>query len=186
MAKKTLQLAVEFDDLEFNFNKKSSERQELIGICNEEIPSVRVWTSEEVFLGKEREINYVDGISFVLTRIDGYKFSNSRLENSSFYYDYSHFDESSFLSFKEAKKGFRISGKVVVIIKVDSKDLVDFKDSGLLHFDSMSFGIKGTGDKLDVKKYGEDWETERNDCTSYRKGESNIYIEGLPKLNITE
>jgi|TARA_B110000879_G_scaffold63298_1_gene89050 hypothetical protein len=183
MGKKKLKLEINFQQTILKWDKKSSKRTDLLSVMNEQSPTFRKWTEEEEFSGKTREINYLDGVSVVLTRVDGYKFSNPRLENSSYYYNYSHFDETSSIRFERTSDGFEVNGTLFLNVSIDSKDYSDYFESNLLHFESMNFRVKGTGDLVGLKKYGTNWELEREDCNEYRKGNSQNYLNNLPELS---
>jgi hypothetical protein len=183
MGKKKIKLELNFQQTKLKWDVTSSERTDLLSIMNEDSPIFRKWTEEEEFFGKRQEINYLDGVSVVLTRVDGYKFLNPRLENSSYYYNYSHFEETSSIKFERTSDGFEVNGTLILNVSIDSKDYSDYFESNLLHFSSMDFGVKGTGDKVTLNKYGTNWELERGDCNEYRKGNSQDYLSNLPELS---
>ena len=158
MGKKKFQIKLSFEDVVLKFDSSANERADLIKTLKEETPVIRHWSEEEEFFGKRSEINYVDGVSLVLTRIDAYNFKNPRLENSSYYYNYTHFDQSSSLSFKVVKSGYIVSGELILNVSVDTNNMYDYTHPGLLHFEFLTFASKGGGEHVKIQKYGADWE----------------------------
>lgn len=186
MGKKKFQIKLYFEDIALKFDVSANERPDLIKILNEETPVIRHWTEQEEFFGKRGEISYVDGISLSLTRIDAYKFNKTRLENSSYYYNYSHFDKNSQLRFKELEGGYSVSGELILNVRVDTNDLQDYTQPGLLHFEFLTFAVKGSGEHINIQKYGADWELERSECNNYRKGLASGFLENLPRIDLPQ
>ena len=186
MGKKKFQFKLYFEDIALKFDVSADERPDLIKILNEETPEIRHWTEQEEFFGKRGEMSYVDGISLSLTRIDAYKFNNKRLENSSYYYNYSHFDKNSQLRFKKLERGYSVSGELILNVRVDTRDLQDYTQLGLLHFEFLTFAVKGSGEHINIQKYGADWELERSECNNYRKGLASGFLENLPRIDLPQ
>jgi hypothetical protein len=182
---KKIKIKVEFDDIIFSPDTKSSENVELLTAFFGEVPIIRQWSDEERFIGTPRGFNYLDHISLQLCTQEKDELKSILSSWSNYQVSVDNFTETSKLSIALVEGKVVLNGEIFVQLGI--KDVVrpDFLHyTKRLQLTSMSFRVKDSGDLITVKKFGANWELESQTKSAYIIDESDDYIKDCPKVEV--
>jgi hypothetical protein len=182
---KKIKIKVEFDQIIYSPDTKSSENVELLTAFFGEGPIIRQWSDAERFIGTPRDFNHLDHISLALCTQKKDELKSILSSWSNYQVSVENFTDTSklFISLVEGK--VLLNGEISVQLGI--KDVVrpDFLQfAKRLQLTSISFRVKDSGDLITVKKFGTNWELESQIKSAYINDESDDYIKDCPKVEV--
>ena len=183
MPRKKVKVKISFNGEKFSPIKSTLEKDQLLNtFIHGEAPQVKVWTDQEVFLGKTGEVTHLSWVNLKMITDGKYNFQNE-LAKSSYYaipFDKLSDFESLKVTFEENK--VVVNGSLSVTFTVPEDFHFDIYNSGLMYFDELGFRVKGVSDILEFSHYGTEWEKERSDADDFRNGISRDLFLNRPLL----
>jgi hypothetical protein len=184
MAKK-LKITLNFDNLQLKPDVATSEDSETLDSLQNEIPVIRQWTENELFLGESGKLNHLDHLTLNLgtTKSDVLKQSISGWAR--FPIGFQKILDSSGLQMVFNKTLLTINGQITISLNVKESiwpDVTNFQHR--LLFSSLNFRLKHSGKIATFTKYGENWELESNQKKLYIAELDDSYVQNLPTITI--
>ena len=149
---------------------------------NGEAPVVKVWTDQEVFLGKTMEATHLDWVNLKMITDGKYNFQNELAKSSYYVIPFDKFSEFESLKFTFVENKVVVTGSLSVTFTVPEDFHFDIYNSGLMYFDELGFRVKDASDILKFSHYGTEWEKERADADDFRNGISRDLFLNRPQL----
>jgi hypothetical protein len=149
---------------------------------NGEAPVVKVWTDQEVFLGKTLEATHLSWVNLKMITDGIYNFQNELAKSSYYAITFDKFSEFESPKFTFVENKVSATGSLTVTFTVPDDFHFDIYNSGLMYFDELGFRVKGVSDILEFSHYGTAWEKERSDADDFRNGISRHLFLNRPQL----
>jgi hypothetical protein len=185
VAAKKVRITVEFNGQSFQPNTATVEKSAaLAGFLYGDVPTVRIWSSGDLFTGADGALSYLTWVNLKLHPNGAYQFANDLARNATFTPTFENFTDFESLTFQWDSNKVVVHGKLAM--KLSVKDVVyqDVLNSELLCFSSFGFRPKGSSDILEFTKYGADWTTEREDLERYSEGTDKVFLENAAEVKV--
>jgi hypothetical protein len=182
MSTKKVNVRINFKGFKFSPDLATTEKEE--ALVQGEIPIVRNWGDDELFVGADRNASYLCWISLILAGNNLSSIENKLSGFSSYTIEFNKFNQFDSLSFSFEGDSIIVNGSINLMFTVKKELYSDFLNHGQLIVDQLGFRLKGSTDIFVFTKYGKNWELERNDKSDYINNLSDDYISGRPEIVI--
>jgi hypothetical protein len=183
MPRKKVKVKISFNGEKYSPKKSALEKSQLLETFNTgDSPQVKVWTDQEVFLGKTLEATHLSWVNLKMITDGKYNFQNELAKSSYYAIPFDKFSEFESLKFTFEENKVVVSGSLSVTFTVPEDFHFDIYNSGLMYFDELGFRVKGASDILEFSHYGTEWEKERSDADDFRNGISRDLFLNRPQL----
>jgi hypothetical protein len=183
MPRKKVKVKISFNGEKFSPIKSTLEKDQLLNtFIHGEAPQVKVWTDQEVFLGKTGEVTHLSWVNLKMITDGKYNFQNALAKSSYYTVSFEKFSAFETLAFSFEDDKVVATGALSLTFTVLDDFHFDIYNSGLMYFDELSFRVKGSSDILNFSLYGTEWEKERADEDDFRNGISRALFNNRPQL----
>lgn len=183
MPRKKVKVIILFNGEQFSPKKSTLEKSQLMDrFINGEAPVVKVWTDQEVFLGKTLEATHLSWVNLKMITDGKYNFQNELAKSSYYAIPFDKFSEFESLKITFEENNVVVTGSLSVTFTVPDDFHFDIYNSGLVYFDELGFRVKEASDILEFSHYGTEWEKERADADDFRNGISRDLFLNRPLL----
>ncbi len=184
MAKK-IKLKIKFNNQIWLPDFKSSENSELLKAFHDDLPLVKKWTKEEKFSGLLGSFNHLDHLTLSLCTKESDKLNSILSGWSNYNILTDSFTDISSLFISKEESNILLNGEMSVefgIKDVLRTDFIQFINR--LELISLSFRVKNFGDLITLKKYGADWELEKQKIKAFINDSADDFVDGNPIVEL--
>ncbi len=184
MANKQVKGAITFNNNQLALDSMSAEKVAVIEDLNNfgRNPIILTnWSSEDIFLGKDRLAANIDYFELSLVDSPNYVFKSGLARFSRYTIGFDAIKGQELFSAEYFEGKLTLDGEIKFQIRVKEIVYEDFVNSGLVIF--IKCGIRVGREILSFGKYGKDWELEKRDETMISKGDTK-YFEERPVVSL--